>query len=46
MRRPGDELDPFSYCFIQGADAIPPTPFMNLMDEANQAWKAIFWVSK
>ena len=23
---------------IQGADAIPPTPFLELIDEANKAW--------
>ena len=33
-------------CDIQGTDAIPPTPNLELMDEANKTWKAIFWASK
>ena len=33
-------------CDIQGTDAIPPTPNLELIDEANKTWKAIFWASK
>ena len=33
-------------CDIQGTDSIPPTRNLELMDEANKIWKAIFWASK
>ena len=32
-----------TFLYTQGADAIPPTPFLELSEKANKAWKTIFW---
>ena len=36
----------YIYINIQGADAIPPTPFLELIDEDNKASKTITRASK